>query len=118
MVFESCRSDFQSVDGEELLEIMDLHNCRRVPTADNFELLLEELAHQKLIQEPAFVIKQWSTVLSRLRSEMESITAAHENLQPTLRKDLICFFEKPSVLASLNFKVFRDGLLPTHAAAT
>ncbi|XP_032427069.1 uncharacterized protein LOC116725248 isoform X1 [Xiphophorus hellerii] len=86
MVFESCLSDFQSVDKEELLEIMDIHNCRRVPTADNIELLLEELAHQKLIQEPAFVIEQWSTVLSPLRSEMESITAAYENLQPTLRK--------------------------------
>ncbi|XP_035988972.1 uncharacterized protein LOC110368217 isoform X1 [Fundulus heteroclitus] len=86
IVFESCRSDFESVDSEELLEIMDLHNCRRVPTADNFELLLEELAHQKLIQEPAFVIEQWSTVLSPLRSELECITAAYENLQPTFRK--------------------------------
>ncbi|MEQ2210613.1 hypothetical protein XENOCAPTIV_016454 [Xenoophorus captivus] len=114
MVFESCRSDFQSVDREELLEIMDLHYCQRVPTADNIELLLEEFAHQKLIQEPAFVIEQWSTVLSPLRSEMESITAAYENLQPTLRKDLICFFKK----SSLNFKVFRDGQLPTYAVAT
>lgn len=49
VIFESCHSDFESVDQEELLEIMDIHNCRRLPTADNFEQILTELAHQKLI---------------------------------------------------------------------
>ncbi|XP_041938181.1 uncharacterized protein LOC121699809 [Alosa sapidissima] len=86
MVLDSCRSDFESVDQEELLEIMDLHSCRRVPTADNIEQLLEELAHQKLIQEPAFVIEQWSNVMAPFRSELEGISVAYENLHPTLRK--------------------------------
>ncbi|XP_062399900.1 uncharacterized protein LOC134089473 [Sardina pilchardus] len=86
MVFQSCRSDFESVDQEELLEVMDLHSCRRVPTADNFEQLLEELAHQKLIQEPAFVIEQWSNVMAPFRSELEGISVAYEHLHPTLRK--------------------------------
>ncbi|MEQ2253658.1 hypothetical protein ILYODFUR_034588 [Ilyodon furcidens] len=59
-VNDSLKADFESVDSEEL-EIMDLRNCRRVPTADNIKLLLEKLAHQKLIQEPTFVIEQWNT---------------------------------------------------------
>lgn len=40
VIFESCRWAFESVDHEELLEIMDIHNCRRLPTADNIEQIL------------------------------------------------------------------------------
>ena len=86
LVFESCRSDFESVDQEELIEVMDLHSCRRMPTADNIEQLLEELAHQKLVQEPAFVLEQWSKVLAPFRSDLEGISEAYVNLHPTLRK--------------------------------
>ncbi|XP_034082402.1 uncharacterized protein LOC117552848 [Gymnodraco acuticeps] len=86
VIFESCRSDFEGVDQEELLEIMDIHNCRRLPTADNFEQILKEIAHQKLIQEPAFVIEQWNNTLAPLRSELKGIAAVYEELQPTSRK--------------------------------
>lgn len=85
-IFDLCRTDFESVDQEELIELLDLHSCRRVVNADNVEQLLEELAHQKLIQEPAFVIERWSNVLMPIRSELEDITAAYECLQPTSRK--------------------------------
>ncbi|XP_048010925.1 uncharacterized protein LOC125244747 isoform X2 [Megalobrama amblycephala] len=86
MILESCRSDFENVDKEELFEVLDHHNCRRVPTADNIEQLLEEMAHQKLIQEPAFVIEQWHYVLAPMRIELQNIAAAYEELQPTSRK--------------------------------
>lgn len=86
VIFESCCSDFESVDQEELLEIMDIHNCRRIPTADNIEQIVRELAHQKLIQEPAFVIEQWSKTLAPVRSELKGISAVYEELQPTSRK--------------------------------
>lgn len=86
VIFESCCSDFESVDQEELLEIMDIHNCRRIPAADNIEQILRELAHQKLIQEPAFVIEQWSNMLAPVRSELKGIAALYGELQPTSRK--------------------------------
>lgn len=86
MILESCRSDFENVDKEELFEVLDHHNCRRVPTADNIEQLLEEMAHQKLIQEPAFVIEQWHYVLAPMRIELQDIAAAYDELQPTSRK--------------------------------
>ena len=86
MIFESCCSDFESVDQEELLEIMDIHNCRRLPAIDNIEKILRALAHQKLIQEPAFVIEQWSNILAPVRSELKGIAAVYEELQPTSRK--------------------------------
>lgn len=86
LTFESCCSDFEGVDQEELLDILDVHGCRRMPTADNIKQILRELAHQKLIQEPAFVIEQWSNMLAPLRSELKGVAALYEGLQPTARK--------------------------------
>ena len=62
-----------------MLEIMDIHNCRRLPAEDNIEKILRELAHQKLIQEPAFVIEQWSNILAPVRSELKGIAAVYED---------------------------------------
>ncbi|XP_060907364.1 uncharacterized protein LOC132984496 [Labrus mixtus] len=86
VILESCRLHFEDVDQEELLEIMDIHNCRRLPTADNIEQILKELAHQKLIQEPSFVIKHWKKMLRPIRSEFKGISAIYEELQPTSQK--------------------------------
>ena len=66
---------------------MDIHNCPRLPTADNIEQILRELAYQKIIQEPAFVIEQWSNMLTPGKSELREIAAVYEELQPTSRSD-------------------------------
>ncbi|KAJ0005816.1 hypothetical protein NQD34_015710 [Periophthalmus magnuspinnatus] len=86
VMFQTCFSDFESIDENELLEVLDLHNCRRHPTSNNIEQIIRELAHKKLIQEPAFVIEQWSTVLVEMKSELKGIAAAYDALQPTSRK--------------------------------
>lgn len=137
MIFESCRSDFAGVDQEELLEIMDIHNCRRLPKADNTEQILRELAHQKLIQEPAFVIEQWSNTLAPVRSELKGIALVYEELQPTSRKIMrsitypssqnaqekqivkyVNAYLRASLSASHKFRDFREDLLLIHVAVT
>ncbi|RXN11427.1 hypothetical protein ROHU_010634 [Labeo rohita] len=87
-VFEAWRSDFNTVDNEELLEVLDGHSCRKTPTKDNAEEILQELAHKKLIQEPAYVIEQWATILPTAVSHLDEISSVYENLQPTVRKVL------------------------------
>lgn len=86
IVLESCLTDFTGSDQEELLDILDHYNCRRVPTADNFEQILQELAHKTLIQEPAYVIEQWTSMLAPLNKHFEDVGAVYENMQPTARK--------------------------------
>ncbi|CAL9690847.1 unnamed protein product [Knipowitschia caucasica] len=86
VMFQSCCSDFANVDLEELVEVLDMHNCRRQPTEDNIQQILLELAHQKLIQEPAFIIEQWKNVLHGMKSELKGISAAYDTLLPTSRK--------------------------------
>ncbi|XP_023656880.2 uncharacterized protein [Paramormyrops kingsleyae] len=94
-VFDESRTDFHSVDKEELFEILDGYSCRKMPTKENFEEILREMAHKKFIQEPAFVIDQWATVLNTICSDLEEIKCGYENLKPTARK----------VLKSLSFPI-------------
>lgn len=80
---QNC-SYFEGTEEEELLKIMD-PKYRRLPTADNIEQILRELDHQKLVQEPALVIEQWSLALVPVRSDLKGIAAVYENLPLTPR---------------------------------
>ncbi|KAL3978283.1 fumarate hydratase, class II [Sarotherodon galilaeus] len=62
-VLEAWRSDFSTVDQEGLVDILDNHSCRKIPTAYNATEVLLELAHKTLVQEPAYVIEQWARTL-------------------------------------------------------
>ena len=53
---------------------MDIHNCQRLPAAENIEQIMRELAHQKLIQEPDCVIN----MLAPVRSELKGIAAVYD----------------------------------------
>ncbi len=85
-VLESCRTDFCSADQEELLEILDNYSCRRIPTEENFKQILQELAHKTLIQEPAYVLEQWTGILEPLSKDLEEIEDVYCALQPTVKK--------------------------------
>ena len=87
-LMESWCSDFTSVDEDELIEVLDNCGCRRIPTAQNADAVLKELAHKTVIQEPAYVIEQWMEVLSTTIKSLEDLTTAYETLQPTGRKIL------------------------------
>ena len=87
-VFESWQSDFDTVDQEELIDILDNNSCRRIPTASNANEILQELAHKTLVQEPAYVIEQWAKILSMAKHSLQEISKVYETLQPTVRKVL------------------------------
>lgn len=62
-MFESWKSDFDNVNQEELIEILDKHSCRKILKASTCNTIIHELAHKRLVQEPAYVIEQWAKVL-------------------------------------------------------
>ncbi|CAB1415546.1 unnamed protein product [Pleuronectes platessa] len=43
-----------------------------------------ELAHKKLVQEPAYIIEQWAKILSPEVLSLQDLTTAYEALQPTV----------------------------------
>lgn len=75
-------------DVEELIEVLGTYDCRKLPTAENANAILQELAHKTLIQEPAYVIEQWVKPLRRVKDSLEDLTAVYEALQPTAKKVL------------------------------
>lgn len=85
-VFQAWQSDFNSVDKEELIEVLDMHSCRKTPTENNAEEILQELAHKKLIQEPAYVIEQWANIFASAAIHIEDLSSVYGNLEPTVRK--------------------------------
>ncbi|XP_072550021.1 uncharacterized protein [Salminus brasiliensis] len=65
-VLRHASNNFESVDQESLLDILDSYECHRMPTAENLVPLLSQLGHKVLIQMPMFVIECWKPVLKDL----------------------------------------------------
>lgn len=59
-------TDFKGADMEELLTILSSHSCTTLPTEQNLQRLLAEIAHKELVQQPALTIKCWNPVLETI----------------------------------------------------
>lgn len=55
--------DFNSVDTDELLDVLDAHECKQVPTKDTLLPVLAQIGHKVIVQAPMFVIKCWRPVV-------------------------------------------------------
>ncbi|XP_066497604.1 uncharacterized protein [Hoplias malabaricus] len=66
VVLQHAMSDFQSVDQDSLLDVLDSYECHRMPTEENIAHLLSQLGHKALIQTPMFVIECWKPILKDL----------------------------------------------------
>lgn len=82
-LFQQASCSFDLVDNKELLEALDMHNCRKVPKAGNFAMILHEIAHKELLQEPAFVIDQWSEILAPVASDFKDLHKKYDEMQPS-----------------------------------
>lgn len=55
--------DFNSVDTDELLDVLDAHECKQVPTEDTLLPVLAQIGHKVIIQAPMYVIKCWRPIM-------------------------------------------------------
>ena len=55
--------DFNSVDTDELLDVLDAHECKQVPTKDTLLPVLAQIGHKVIVQAPVYVIKCWRPVV-------------------------------------------------------
>ena len=58
-------------EDDEVLDFLSSYKCFRKPTKENFQGILEELAHQELIQKPRYVANAWSSKLQSLKRQSE-----------------------------------------------
>ncbi|CAC5373833.1 unnamed protein product [Mytilus coruscus] len=88
-VLNRALTDFNSVDTDDLLDILENVDCKSLPNSQNILEIITHLAHKAIFQEPHFVIDSWKCFLSkRLTTKLskEHFDTICEKLAPTPRK--------------------------------
>ncbi|XP_036445584.1 uncharacterized protein LOC118821195 isoform X1 [Colossoma macropomum] len=87
-VLQHALNNFESVDQDSLLDILDSYECHRMPTEENLGPLLTQLGHKALIQMPKFVIDCWRPVLKDLAKTIspQKLTEIIEERVPSPKK--------------------------------
>ena len=67
---EQAMKEYSSVDNDDLMDVLDSHNCKKLPTACTIAELVKEIAHKELVQEPMFVIDCWREVFSESKAQI------------------------------------------------
>lgn len=86
-VLSEALQDFQSADMDEVLSVLGSHNCSVLPNENNLQKIIEEIAHEEMVQEPAYIIQCWQPILRSIGETMttEKVDKITENLQPKAR---------------------------------
>ena len=94
-VFLTAEKDFSAVDTDELVEALDMHECKTVPKQENFKAVLLEIAHKEIIQTPMFISDCWKEVLGSFIRDTTQIVALYKTLIPSNKKvcQMFCFPE-------------------------
>ena len=90
-VIDTCFSEDCDPNDEDILEFLSMWKCCRVPTKENIEAIMFELAHQELVQKPRYVVHCWSPILMMLQDDQgfqtqEGVCEVYENKRPTAKK--------------------------------
>ena len=100
-----CLSEDFSEDAEEYEDVLDFlgsYKCYKRPNKENIKSIIEELAHQELVQRPKYVISCWEDVLVVLKnslhfSTIEGIERFFDKLEPTTKK-VVKLFKVPQTM--------------------
>lgn len=97
-VLQRALENFDSVETESLIEILDVHECYQLPTQDNLVPLLSQLGHKCLIQAPQYIHKCWCPIVQVI-TDILPVEALHMLLRektPTSKtvKDILKFPEE------------------------
>ena len=66
---ELCLNAGLEFDGNnvDVLEFLSSYKCFQMPTKDNIEHIISELAHQEIIQKPRYVANCWAPIVKALQ---------------------------------------------------
>ncbi|XP_053569293.1 uncharacterized protein LOC128659738 [Bombina bombina] len=98
--------DFNSVDIDSLLDILDVHECHQVPNKDTFLPLLSQMGHKAIIQAPMYVIECWRPIVMSLE-----IALPQEALYDLIQKKI------PTGKSVRDLLLFPDNMTPQQLGA-
>lgn len=87
-LLQEALRDIESVDQDDLLDFMERHEAKQLPTEQNLRRLMKEIAHKEIIQTPLFVADSWGAVFRSLKLSKDQVDDMYRNLIPTTKKVL------------------------------
>lgn len=86
-----CLDGQIDVTDDDVLEMLGGYKCYRQPTRENINVIVEELAHQELIQKPKYMAMAWSDELQALKCfpefcDASSLYTMYEEKKPTSKR--------------------------------
>ena len=109
-VLNKCLDGQIDAIDDDVLEILSLDECYRLPTHENVNVILEELVHQELIQKPKYIAMAWSDELQALKCFPEFCDAS--SLCTMYEEKILC----PNL--SLNFCMLSQVVKQNECALT
>ncbi len=101
-VLELALQSFESVDKDDLMDVLDAHDCHYLASEDTMAGLISQLGHKTLIQTPMYVIECWKPILKTLADTLypHRLVEIMEERVPTPRrvKELLKFPEQMNAL--------------------
>ena len=90
----------EDVTKEDLLDVLGSYKCFRQPSPENICEIVEELAHQELIQKPKYISMAWCAELKALKvfpefQSFNSVCTMYEDKIPTSRRVVKLFQAEP-----------------------
>ncbi|KAK5648008.1 hypothetical protein RI129_002900 [Pyrocoelia pectoralis] len=103
---KSALKNFESVDTDDILDVMGNIGCKKIITKENFLQILGEIAHALLIQKPMFIIDTWQKILA-FRISNDTLIEIYETLAMSNKNVLrILSFDKNEQITVEKEKVF------------
>lgn len=75
-------------DQDEVIDVLGSHDCKVIPSEENFKRVVREIAHKTLIQEPCFIKDVWHETIKPHMSQMidQDVFEIYKKLIPSARK--------------------------------
>ena len=85
---QSISNECDPSTDDEVLEILSSYNCKSRVTKENMPKIIEELAHQEIIQHPKYIASAWAPIICSLKAFVEfkcipSLKSLYELKRPT-----------------------------------
>ena len=100
-ILRKCLDGQIDATDDDLLEMLSSYKCYRQPTHENINVIVEELAHQELIQKPKYMATVWNNELQALKSfpefcDASSLYKMYEEKNPTSKRVIKLLHAEPS----------------------
>lgn len=84
-VLNTALYKWEDVNENELIEVLDSLECKRIPSKENIWTILFDIAHKEIIQKSKHIVDTWNEILDQI-CDKEGLTKFYESCLPTAKR--------------------------------